>query len=251
MVDRIVGWRDGKGLTRSEVKAILKDHSEKGARQEYKKVQKTLQKIREKPRRDPARDLPANWQAFYATMPHLNAVMSYKEAMREEKAAQAKAKKRLSTGEANTEEKKEALKKELLQKKKQLDATCEGHKKTIRKFKMQLKEEVRKGKYGEEEHRRILDRQSWWYKEWGIWTARLNSSKKYFDQKRFEAKQADTSVAETLQRAATSLDDELFALKMEVMGLLEDEQEKSMQTSSRAGDSNQPRLENSSLPPTP
>lgn len=89
--DRIVGWRAGKSLSRSQVATILR--KEGHARTEYKQLSKSITKAVAKEQVDTLSGLPATWQAFWSTVPHLNAKAAYDEHTKlEEKKAKEKRK---------------------------------------------------------------------------------------------------------------------------------------------------------------
>merc|ERR1719265_1564791 len=93
MRQRVQGWRGGEGLKDADVKELV--HKDAMVRADYHKLQKEVAKSKRVIKdTDPLKGLPATWQAFYNTVPHLDAQTAYrvfrKEQQRHERAQQVK-----------------------------------------------------------------------------------------------------------------------------------------------------------------
>lgn len=79
---RVVGWRDGIGLTMNDVKEIIRKEGQ--AHREYKSVKKAIAKVKSREVVDPLANLPPTWQAFWSTVPHLDPKAAFRQHQRDE-----------------------------------------------------------------------------------------------------------------------------------------------------------------------
>eukprot|EP00927_Polykrikos_kofoidii_P055758 TRINITY_DN49977_c0_g1_i1.p1 TRINITY_DN49977_c0_g1~~TRINITY_DN49977_c0_g1_i1.p1 ORF type:complete len:395 (-),score=93.11 TRINITY_DN49977_c0_g1_i1:69-1142(-) len=85
---RIVGWRAGQSMTVGDVREIVRTDRE--ARKEYRAIKRAAAKKPHAPPVDPLSGMPAQWQAFWQAVPHLDPRSAVKQHWREkEKAAKA------------------------------------------------------------------------------------------------------------------------------------------------------------------
>jgi len=231
---RVVGWRNGGGITKGEQERILQEDQE--ALQEYRDAKKAIAQGRLKEVKEPLAGLPPTWQAFWSTVPGMDAQAAYRAYKREEakreKAAQLEAAKKVqdektgakpaavAPGEEEDEETMLAeiakMEVEVRAKKEALVATQrsvdEWDKKLVKARQLDKEEEVEAKRM-----KRTLDSASFAH---GIVQGKIRSSDNYFTLLYEDTKNDHKRKMVTLQRSCALMNSQISHLKGEMRQLL-------------------------------
>eukprot|EP00747_Dinoflagellata_sp_TGD_P185860 gnl/TRDRNA2_/TRDRNA2_42625_c0_seq1.p1 gnl/TRDRNA2_/TRDRNA2_42625_c0~~gnl/TRDRNA2_/TRDRNA2_42625_c0_seq1.p1 ORF type:complete len:294 (-),score=68.98 gnl/TRDRNA2_/TRDRNA2_42625_c0_seq1:32-862(-) len=223
--EKVVGWRDGIALTSHDVSEILRRESL--ARQEYRAVRKAVERKKQKKVEDPLAGMPPAWQAFWSTVPHLDAKTAYKRHQEKlkrhaEQANQEKppASKRMKRDDDETEE--EVLKqvheleasvrsqKDLLAKEKNL---CLEWDRKLSRLARSAKEDAERTKNA----KRNLENASYTH---GMTEGKLRSSNTYFTFLELDIRKNHQVKKHNLTRSCSLMESEMSDLLLEVKDLL-------------------------------
>lgn len=231
---RVVGWRNGGGITKGEQEKILQEDKE--ACQSYVDAKKAIAHGRMKEIQEPLAGLPPTWQAFWSTVPDLDAQAAYRAFRREqaklEKAEQVKAVQkaeemarmgRAAPVEAEVEGDDDAIQDEIskleteVREKKQALVQCqrrveEWDMKLAKARQLDREEEVEAKKM-----KRTLDSASFKH---GVLQGKIRSSHNYFGFLQEDTKSTHYKKKVTLQRSCNLMSAHIGTLKAEMRSLL-------------------------------
>eukprot|EP00930_Biecheleria_cincta_P021743 TRINITY_DN16016_c3_g1_i1.p1 TRINITY_DN16016_c3_g1~~TRINITY_DN16016_c3_g1_i1.p1 ORF type:complete len:334 (-),score=86.77 TRINITY_DN16016_c3_g1_i1:69-1022(-) len=222
--DRIVGWRAGQSLSKSQVQTILR--KEPTARAEYRGVMKAINKATAKDEEDGLKGMPATWQAFWSTVPHLDAKAAYNEHQREQE-RKARAKRKAAVAEEAKPEWEgkpgESMAEEVVRLEehiRQLQQGLKDKKRVSEEWEMKLA----RAKVAEEESlihsrrvKRKLDSATYLY---GVSMGKFNSSEGYFQFLYQDTIMEGKKEVGILQRSRNLIDKQIDLLKSHVRMLL-------------------------------
>lgn len=216
---RVVGWSRGLSLTENDVKLNLKQNREQ--RHAYKLLLKTQKQNQvDKPQKHPLNGLPPTWQAFYATVPHLNPQAAFHQWQREvdkhKKEQKSKAHARVDTAEEETEE---AVRQEI----RTLEESVGEKRRTLTEKDRVCKDWDRKlagvrqlDGDDEQSSRNVVRKVEAARYEHGILAGKLRSSDIYFHYLHEDSKKAQEKKVHTLKRSCALIEANIDELKNEI-----------------------------------
>jgi len=221
---RVVGWRDGGGLSNQDVRDILRN--ERGARHEYRTARKAVvQKPRGKAASDPLQGLPPTWQAFWSTVPHLDPQAAYRQLDREKKEKDKPSKKaeKRKLQEEPKENQTESLEDETtrldaeVRRKKQM---CAEKEKALQQWDVKLARIKKNDADEEQRSKKTIKRLETASYNHGILEGKIRSSETYFNFLFDDSKTSHAKQTETLKRSCALMDANISELKTEVRELM-------------------------------
>jgi len=222
---RVVGWRNGAAITRVDQERILK--SERQARREYLDAKKAIAGSQASESTEGLSSLPASWQAFWATVPGLDAQAAFKLYTKERDKKEQELKQQAALeddeallppaeGEESVQEEVQRLTMELRRRKEEL-----ANKKSIAEDWERKLNRVRALDKDEEEDRRSvsrrLDKASYAH---GVLEGKIRSSDQYFRFLFADTQATHKKRVTTLTKANVMMQVQINEMKNDVRQLL-------------------------------
>lgn len=226
---RIVGWQNGASITKGEQERILK--TDKYIRQTYLDDRKSLAQSKYKDMDEPLVGLPAVWQAFWSTVPNMDAQAAFRHHKRdidrqEKKKKEAEADEVLAKMLAQEDEQDE-IPDNIEEEVKRLEVECRKRKEVYQDRQRSQAEWERKltrvrtlNRDEDEKARkfsRVMDKASY---DHGVLQGKIRSSEIYFSYLYEDTKAIHGKKVNTLSRACNLMNKKINEMKGDLRQLL-------------------------------